>query len=634
MTSAASVDTRAGDGPARDDDDSGPGRDRSRTTARTLARAAGRVRTPAGVVGAGLALVVAAVGFRAWVVYPAFFFLDDYVYLDDAGSADLGPAWLAEPYNGHVMPGARLLIMLVARGGPVDWPLAATTSLVLQACAGLAMLWTLVRVFGPRPGVLVPLAVYLSTAITVPGFVWWAAAINLVPVQVALTLAVGSWVCAMRTREPRWVILVAAWVTLGLCFDVRAVLTLPVLAFVSLAYFAHGGPLRRAAVVLGARRPAIAVLAALGGAYTAYYLTQVEQITTRPSVSVVAALAGDVYGRTLPTGILGGPWRWYDPAPPTALADPPPLLVALTWCVLLVVVAWIALRRSRTLRAWVPLVGYVAALVWLVASTRSSAAQVAGLEYRFLTEAGVLLALGLGLATMPLPGAVESSSARQRPLVAPPPRVLVAALTTAVVLGGTWSAATYAHVWHTRNDSEPFVRRLAADLSAAGPVDVAELRTRDGVLSELVFPRNNTRTLAAPLSGDVSFPPVSDDLHVVDDDGALSKAAVDPTVRSAPGPVPGCGWLVDGPALTVPLDGTAPAGLSWLRVGYLLGSDTSATLVAGGVAVEVDLEAGLQSLFVRHNGDFDEIRLTGLPAGTNLCVDVVEVGDLVPFGPA
>jgi hypothetical protein len=258
---------------------------------------------------------------------------------------------------------------------------------------------------------------------------------------------------------------------------------------------------------------------------------------------------------------------------------------------------------------------------------------VTGLEYRFLTEAGFLLSLGLALATMSLPGAVGSSEVRSQTVLPSAPRALVAVVTAAVVLGGVWSSAAYARDWHTRNASQPYVTRLAADLAAAGPVDVAELRTRERVLSALVFPRNNTRTLAAPISDDVRFPSVSGDLQVVADDGSLAPAVIDPSTRSRVGPVPGCGWLADSPDLTVPMERDVEQKLQWLRVGYLLGSDTRARLVAGDVSAEVDLEAGLNSLFVRHNGGFDEVSLTGLPPGTGLCVDVVEVGGLLPAAP-
>lgn len=629
MSSAAPAHTGAGAGrgpqPVRAPRSTQP----LRAPDRVLAQLTG---TPTRVVGAGLCLVVAAVLFRAWVVLPAWFFLDDYVYLDDARDEPFGLSWLLEPYNGHFMPGARLLISAVAGAGPVNWGVAATTTLGLQAVAGLAALWSLVRLFGPRPGVLVPLAVYLSTVITVPGLVWWAAAINLVPVQIALTCAVTCWVEALRTRAPRWLALTVLSVVVGLCFDVRAVLTLPVLAFLAAAYFARGGPGRRLGEVVGRWWRGLGVLVVVGAAYSWFYLSQVDQVTSRPRWTDVRDLAADVFGRTLPTGTVGGPWRWFDPSPPTALADPPSALVAVAWVVVVGVVGWVALRRRRTLRAWMPLLGYSAALVYLVASTRSSAAEVAGLEYRFLTEAGFLLALGLALATMTLPGAVESSEARERAAVPPAPYALVAAGTVAVVVGGVWSTAAYAREWHTRNASQPYVARLSADLAAEGPVDIAELRTRERVLSALVFPRNNTRTLIAPLSDDARFPPVSGDLHVVADDGSLAAAVVDPATRSQVGPVPGCGWLAEASELTVPLEDEAEEELQWLRVGYLLGSDTRATLVAGEVSTEVDLEAGLNSVFVRHNGGFDTVSLTGLPPDAGLCVDVVEVGGLLPAG--
>lgn len=163
---------------------------------------------------------------------------------------------------------------------------------------------------------------------------------------------------------------------------------------------------------------------------------------------------------------------------------------------------------------------------------------------------------------------------------------------------------------------------------------MAELRTSEEVLSALVYPRNNTRTLLAPMTDRVTFPGVSSSLLVVDTDGSLSRAAIDPTARSVPGPVAGCGWLSKGQDLTIPMERPVGSEVRWLRVGYLLGADAPATLRVGETSVDVDLEAGLNSLFVRQGSGFDEVRVLDLPDDADLCVDVVEVGRLVPGGPA
>ena len=58
------------------------------------------------------------------------------------------------------MPGSRALVWLVESSGPLNWGLAATVTLVVQAVASLAALWMLVEPVRPplgRPGTARPL---------------------------------------------------------------------------------------------------------------------------------------------------------------------------------------------------------------------------------------------------------------------------------------------------------------------------------------------------------------------------------------------------------------------------------------------------------------------------------------------
>lgn len=602
-------------------------------TARSRAPDAVRTWTAGQVWTAGLLLVAAQLAFRAWVVFPAWFFLDDYVYLEDARAEGLSWEWLLTPYNGHFMPAARALISLVAAPGPVSWSTAATVSLVLQAAASLACLWCLTRLVGTRPGVLVPLALYLTSVITLPGFVWWAAAINLVGVQATMFVAIAAWVEHLRGGGRRWLALTVLAVLAGMAFDVRGVLVLPTLAILGAAYFARGGPLRRVVGLVRRHAVGLGALVVVGGAYSVYYLATVEQITDRPEPSFVAAVAGTMLGVTLPTALLGGPWQWYVPAPPTGFADPPQVLVVLSWLVMLGSVVWLALRRTRTLRAWLPALVHVLALAFLVASTRGSIGGAVAREYRFLTEAAVVLTIGLALAVFTLPGAVESSAPRTLPSVRRPPRALVATVLLAVVIGSLFSSVRYARLWHEQNASAPYVQQLRAGLAAAGSVDLADQRTPEDVLSTLVFPRNRTSTLAAPLSDLVAFPRESHDLTVVDDAGALRVATIEATTQSPPGPDAACGWRLPAPGTySVPMAEQVAPEPGWLRIGYLTGAGSEVTITAGGTLVRPTLREGVGSFFMQHAGGFDLV-VVEVRGDSDVCIDQVQVGRPVAGGP-
>src|SRR3954463_15137011 len=86
-------------------------------------------------------MVVAQVAFRAWVLLPSWFLYDDYSFLYDARRSALGVHFLMRPYEGHLMPGGRLVTWIVAHAGELNWTLAASFTMVLQAAASLAAWW-------------------------------------------------------------------------------------------------------------------------------------------------------------------------------------------------------------------------------------------------------------------------------------------------------------------------------------------------------------------------------------------------------------------------------------------------------------------------------------------------------------
>jgi hypothetical protein len=596
---------------------------------------AARGRDPRSLVlGAGLVMVLAQVAFRSWVVSPSWFFLDDYNLLNDAVGRPVTVGYLLDPYNSHLMPGGRLLVWLVARTGPLSWGLAAGLTLLLQALAGLAALWMVLSLFGRRWAALAPLALYLSTAMTVPALVWWAAALNQVPLQAAFFAAVATWVAYQRTRRVRWLLATVAVVVLGLFFYVKAVLLLPVLGFLTLAYFASGS--LRARVRTVARRDRLA--AALGllvlVGYLVLYLVGADQPFTRTRLTVVGEIADSMVGTAFTTGLLGGPWRWATLAPPTAFASPPGWSVHLAWVVVVLVVLYGALRRRGTLRAWALLAGYLVALLALLVDSRAPVyGQVIGLEYRYLTDAACAATLSVGLAFLPLLGATQASSPRDEPLLTlrVPDRVVVGLLVL-VCASGLYSSAAYAGYWHSDNASDGYVHRLGDDLAAAGTVDLVDARLPEAVMSGLAFPDNTVRRMTRLLSDRVAYPDATSRLAAVAPDGSLRTALIQPGLASRPGPLEDCGWRVGRRGRAVPLTGRAFDYDWWLRIGYLSSAGSPVEVRAGTSRVAGQLAAGVHSLYVHVRGSFARVTLTGLDPGVTLCVDTIEVGTPVPGG--
>ncbi len=601
-----------------------------------LKRASGLIRsqdTARLVPVIGGLMVTAQLLFRAWAVYPAWFFLDDYNHLVAARGSGLTASYLLDPYAGHVWPGGRLIVWLVAQTGALNWPMAATGTLVMQAAASCAALWMLMVLFGPRPVILIPLGIYLTSALTMPAFIWWVAALTLLPVQIVFFVATATWVRYLRTRR-LWPLLATAMaIALGLAFDVKGILVLPVLAYVALAYFSSGSILSRVGRVAVRYRLAWVILFLVGGAYSTYYLLTVPQVTTQPLSSSLRGILSNMLVDAFVPGILGGPWQWDVAAPPTAYSDTPAVLVTACAVVVTLVVAYLALRRTRTVRAWVLLGAYVVVLAVLLASTRSNFGAGIGREYRYLTDATCVTALCLGLALAPLLGAVESSQARSPALVVPLPRLVVAALVITVMVSGVINSATYARIWHTQNASDQYLHRLQTDVRAAGRVDLAETITPEDVLSHLTAPLNNTRTLAPLVSDRVDFPSTSSRLAVVGPEGGLHRALIELGVASREGPTEGCGWPVTQAGTNIPLQGRAIRLTWWMRIGYLAGGSSPVTVTAGSDVVQARVASGVHSLYVRVEGSFTSVRIDGLDPGTTLCVDTIEVGQPFPGGP-
>src|SRR5262249_61391377 len=69
-----------------------------------------------------------------------------------------------------------------------------------------------------RPAILIPLLIYAICPLTMPDLGEWSSALESVPLQLALLMAVHAHICYVRTRRLRHLAAAASWVAVGLIF--------------------------------------------------------------------------------------------------------------------------------------------------------------------------------------------------------------------------------------------------------------------------------------------------------------------------------------------------------------------------------------------------------------------------------
>jgi hypothetical protein len=494
----------------------------------------------------------------------------------------------------------------------------------------------LVTLFGARWGVLGPLAIYLTSAISMPAFMWWAASLNQIPLQIAFFIAVAAWVRYLRSTGTAWLLITALAVGFGFACYVKALMIVPVLAVLAVAYFS-AGPIRpRLLAALHKYWLAALLGTALVIGYVAYYSAAVPApFESSDSTGFKTGEVADaMLGTSFATGLLGGPWRWWRTSPPIVLASPPNWSVHFAWVLLALLVAFTLLRRRHAGMGWALLAGYTVGAYLLLLSTRGQLyGRLAGLEYRYLTDVVCVLVLCLGLVFLELSGAPGSSRARTNPkLRVHIPATWVIAAVVLVSVAGTASSWQYIRYWHRDNAGRAYTNNLANELTSAGVTDLAPQTLPPEVMPEYTQPLNTSKEFLELYETEVAFPESARRLTVIDGNGFLRPAVIEAGLKSRPGPVTDCGWRVTETKneVEIPLEGQAFEWGWWLRLGYLSSADSPVVIAAGGKNVPTEVHRGLNSLYVYIDGTFSDVSVGGLSPGTTLCVDTVEVGRPVP----
>lgn len=574
---------------------------------------------------AAVGLIVAQLAIRGALAFGGYFYWDDLILIGKAGTHGLlSPSYLFDDHDGHVMPAAFLVAGAITRLAPLVWTWPAVSLVVLQLLASLSLLRALHAILGWRPVLLVPLTFALFTPLAVPGFAWWAAALNSLPMLAAL-----AWVCAdaillVRTGNQRYAVTGALAYLGGLLFFEKAAV-IPFVAFAVAALLCGVQPAWRAGLRLW-----MASLALTAG-WVALYLAVVNQRRWSADLS----MTGDLLERSITHGIVpglaGGPWRWDRWAPASPWAAPGPVVTALGWLVLIGVLVLSLIRKRRIGLVWLAAAGYVVACqvpIYLMRSSRFTALELAQ-TLRYFPDLVVVLAL---LAAVAFTAPNRESSGW---LDASRARAAATAVAAALFLASSmYSTATFLTSWRD-NPAEPYLKNARAGLAAAHAASDAPLLDQEVdplVLQRVAAPENLASHMFALLRDRPEFDSATTQLRMLDSAGRLVPARVTWVRTIVPGPMPRCGYFAqpDRPARLI-LDGPLLPADWTVELNYLANSDGSMTLsLTEGPDVKVPVHPGLNRVFARLPGAGDAITVRANTTALSLCTASGPVGFVAP----
>ncbi|OBF23299.1 hypothetical protein A5727_06780 [Mycobacterium sp. ACS4331] len=577
-------------------------------------------------------LIGVALAVRGVLAFGGYFYWDDLILVGRAGTQNLlSTGYLFDDHDGHVMPGGFLLGGLITRAAPLVWFWPAVSLVVLQLLASLALLRTLHLILGWRPVLLVPLVFALFTPLGVPGFAWWAAGLNSLPLLTALAWVCGDAILLARTGNQRYAV-TGTLVYFGglLFFEKAAVVPFVAFAVVALLFHVQGQP--RPLVTAWRRGARLWTSSlALTAAWVALYLVVVDQQRWSWDLSMTWDLLSRSFTHGIVPGLVGGPWTWQRWAPASPWGVPPTTVMVLGWAVLAAVVALTLWRKQRIGPVWLVALGYAVACqipIYLMRSSRFTALELAQ-TLRYLPDLVVVLTLcaAVGLCAPNRPGSAWLDASRRR-------TVLVTAAVAAFVVSSLYSTSTFLTSWRD-NPTKSYLQNARASLAGAQQISDAPLLDQEVdpmILQRVAYPENLASHMFALLRERPDFDASTTKLRMFDSAGDLVDANVTWVRMIAPGPTPHCGYLTqpDSP-VRMPLDGPLLPADWTAEINYLANSEGSMVLTLDdGVPAKVPVHPGLNRVYVRLPGAGHAITAQAATAALSVCLASGPVGHLAP----
>jgi hypothetical protein len=582
----------------------------------------------------------------------SYFRQDDFYNFDRALADGFTWKYLMLVSAGHMAPLGFAVSWVLAHAALYDWTLTALVILVLVLAACLALLRVLRTLFGNRPAILIPLMVYLFSPLALAAVDWWSVAIQTLPLEIAIFMAVDAHVRYLREGRNRQLAAAAAWLLLGMA-TVQKGAVVPVLLFgLTSAFFTEGGWL--SGIVQAARRywRAWVVYGAMLAAYLVLFLSVLPTSTTPPTgpgpAERVLTFVTTLTGTTLVPGAVGGPWHWSVLGDGNAQASSPAALQQLSWALAVLVIAVSIAFRPRAARAWAILAGWIVAadvLPVVIGRLGSADPHVLGLQARYVTDVAAVLALCLALAFLPLAGQ-EGGYRFAGPALAPgrPGRIATAAVLAVFLAGSFWSLQSLTGLTDTRASRSYIATARAAVTKAPRGTLVADGPTLPAVMDPLLFlsSGNTSRVVGAlargPLAGRLTWlnPPrgVVPGLMIFNLQGQLRPAVL--LGRSTGPPSRGRCWPLSlGAAISIPLPGPLYRWTWTVGLDYH-GPATEIDVRFGGQWAHATLPAGRHHYYVPLTGSGRAVDVALASAAPGGCLTGLTVGTWQPAlsGPA
>lgn len=583
------------------------------------------------VLIAAWVMIAIQLAFRSWAAYGGWFYGDDLKFLSDAAAQPLTLDYLFTRHQQQLMPGGLLISWIIGQGPAWSWGLAATSVVIMQAFASVACLLMLRALFGWAPAILLPLGFYLYSPLTLGAFMWWAASLNQLPMQIAFFLVIASHVRYVRTGRWRWAGASVLIVLVAVLFYVKSVLIVPLLVLFTVTHLTDGSPLERVRFALRRYGVLWVGYAAVSVGYlVAYALSGTSPVGTGQDADYLQTADRQIR-ETLGPALTGGPWRWLFQGRPDVVSNAPEFAITLSWVVITAVVVGTCWRRVGSWRGWALLIAYLIPTLYLTASGRSTLfGPDVGLYVRYLSDVSVVACLALALVLCPLAG---ERDARTRGLSPP---VSVRSLATVGVaifmVGSFWSSIRYVDHWHDESAAERYVRSARSDLDGITGLSVVDEPVAPDLVLAPNAPYDRPTLLLAPLRKNLQPVTRGTDLKMFGTDGRLGPAVVSPGIVSDLPPDSDCGALVKGNRrVVVPLRGRVTDDRWWVSLAYLASQDGKVRLTVGPRSTIETIEDGPHTLFLVSSGSYDRVAIQALTPDLGLCVNQVTVGFIGTF---